>query len=283
MKLEISRMIPLVKDAPIMTFRLFRLFASENGDSLHLTVDKRIDSAISKRKFGKGDGMLNIKKMLPLLGILVMVIFICGVLDLSAANGKHIIVIDPAHGGEDAGVKLTEKIDEKDITLAVALALRKELAEEKKMEIILTRDSDKDVSLEDRKNNIAKIKPDLVLSLHTNSGFGKNASGFELYCPEFDKGKKTTKGSAAQDKNKYLNDSVRMARIIQENLNTLFPRKGRGLRRADFSATENLFVPVVVVEMGFATNPEDRNKLLSPHTQTEIAKALAKSIKIFFR
>ncbi len=52
------------------------------------------------------------------------------------------------------------------------------------MEIILTRDSDKEVSLEERKKNIAKIKPDFVLSLHTNVGFGKNASGFELYCPE---------------------------------------------------------------------------------------------------
>jgi N-acetylmuramoyl-L-alanine amidase len=247
-----------------------------------LTVDKRIDSAISKRKFGKGEGMPNIKKI-SLLSVLTLVFFICGVLDLSAATGKHIIVIDPAHGGDDAGVKLTEKVDEKDITLAVALALRKELAEEKKVEIILTRDADKDVSLEDRKNNITKIKPNFVLSLHTNSGFGKNASGFELYCPEFDKRKKTTKDGAAQDSNKYLNDSVRMARIIQENFHTLFPRKGRGLRRADYPATENLLVPVVVVEMGFATNPEDRNKLLSPHTQTEIAKALAKSIKIFFR
>jgi N-acetylmuramoyl-L-alanine amidase len=74
-----------------------------------------------------------------------------------------------------------------------------------------------------------------------------------------------------------------MARIIQENLNAVFPRKGRGLRRADFPATENLFVPVVVVEMGFATNPEDKNKLLSPDTQTAIANALAKSIKSFYR
>ena len=47
--------------------------------------------------------------------------------------------------------------------------------------------------------------------------------------------------------------------------------------------TEGLFVPAVVVEMGFATNSEDKKKLLSPDTQTEIAKALAKSIKSFFR
>jgi N-acetylmuramoyl-L-alanine amidase len=251
-----------------------------------LIVDKRSDSAISKREFRTGEVMLDKKKILPLLGILALAFLICGVLELSAAPRKHIIVIDPAHGGQDTGIKLTDKVDEKDITLAIALALRKELAKENNLEIILTRDSDKEVSLEDRKKNIVEISPDFVLSLHTNSGFGKNASGFELYCPEFNKDikeKKTAKGGVAQDKNKYLNDSVRMARIIQENLNTLFPRKGRGLRRADFPVTENLFVPVVVVEMGFTTNSEDKNKLLSPDTKTEIANALAKSIKSFYR
>jgi N-acetylmuramoyl-L-alanine amidase len=251
-----------------------------------LIVDKRSDSAISKRKFKTGEVMFDKKKILPLLGILALAFLICGVLDLSAAPRKHIIVIDPAHGGQDTGIKLTDKVDEKDITLAIALALRKELAKENNLEIILTRDSDKMVSLEDRKKNIAKIKPDFVLSLHTNAGFGKSASGFELYCPEFNKDikeKKTAKGGARQEKNKYLNDSVRMARIIQENLNTLFPRKGRGLRRADLPVTEDLFVPVVVVEMGFATNPEDKKKLLSLNTQTEIANALGKSIKSFYR
>ena len=230
--------------------------------------------------------MLDKKKILPLLGILVLAFFICGVLELSAAPGKHIIIIDPAHGGQDTGIKLTDKVDEKDITLAVALALRKELAKENNLEIILTRDSDKMVSLEDRKKNIVKIKPNFVLSLHANAGFGKNASGFELYCPKFNndiKEKKTAKIGVPQGGNKYLNDSVRMGRIIQENLNTLFPRKGRGLRSVDLPITEDLFVPAVVVEMGFATHSEDKKKLLSGETQTEIARALVKSIKIFFR
>ncbi len=46
---------------------------------------------------------------------------------------------------------------------------------------------------------------------------------------------------------------------------------------------EGLLVPAVAVEIGFATNPEDKKKLLSLNTQTEIAKALAKSIKSFYR
>jgi N-acetylmuramoyl-L-alanine amidase len=55
------------------------------------------------------------------------------------------------------------------------------------------------------------------------------------------------------------------------------------LRRADLPIIEGLFVPAVVVEMSFATNPEDKKKLLSLNTQTEIAKTLAKSIVSFYR
>ena len=252
-----------------------------------MIVDKRSDFAISIRGLETGGVMFYIKKILSLLGILALVFLICGVwVELSAAPRKHVIIIDPAHGGQDTGIKLTYKVDEKDITLAVAMALRKELAEEKNLEIILTRDSDKEVSLEDRKKNIAEIKPDILISLHTNAGFDKSASGFELYCPEFNKDikeKSTSEDIELRGGKKSFNDSVKMARMIQANLNTLFPRKGRGLRRADLPVTDKLFVPTVVVEMGFATNSEDKKKLLSPDSQKEIAKALAKSIKTFFR
>jgi N-acetylmuramoyl-L-alanine amidase len=84
-------------------------------------------------------------------------------------------------------------------------------------------------------------------------------------------------------KNKCQNDSLAMAKIVQENLNALFPRKGRGLRKADSPVTDSLLVPSVVVEMSFATNSEDKKKLLSANTQTDVAKALSKSVKTFFR
>ncbi len=82
--------------------------------------------------------------------------------------------------------------------------------------------------------------------------------------------------------NKYLNDTVKLAHLVQKNLDSLFPRKGRGLREADVPLAEGLSVPVLVVELGFATNPDEKKKLASGKTQTEIARALAKSIKSFF-
>jgi N-acetylmuramoyl-L-alanine amidase len=208
-------------------------------------------------------------------------------LNLSAAGKKYVILIDPAHGGKDQGIKLTSDVYEKDITLAVALSIKKELLKESNLEVVLTRDSDKTVTEEDRKTNIEKIKPDFLLSLHVNGGFGKNASGFELYYQGLSeniiKGKKTAKDDKLQIKNKCQNDSLTMAKIVQENMNTLFPRKNRGLRKADLLVTDGLLVPALVVEMGFATNSEDKSKLLSSKTQTEISKSLAKSIKTFYR
>lgn len=230
--------------------------------------------------------MFDKKKILLVLSIMVCFLFYAA-LELSAMQKKRIILIDPAHGGQDQGIKLTNDVAEKDITLAVALSIKKELSKENNLEVVLTRDSDKTVTEEDRKKNIEKIKPDFFLSLHVNGGFGRNASGFELYYQGLSedaiKGKKTAKDDKLQVKNKCQNDSLAMAKIVQENLNALFPRKGRGLRKADLPVTDGLLVPALVVEMGFATNSEDKSKLLSLKTQTEISRSLAKSVKTFFR
>lgn len=214
----------------------------------------------------------------------VLMLYLPG-FSIYAETAKHIVVIDPAHGGEDNGVLSIDKVAEKDLTLAIAFALQKELAKENNIEVILTRNSDKTLYRDERKKNIAKQNPALVLSLHVNGGFGRNASGFELYYPGFkdvDIPKKSSKGLVATPSNKHLNDTVKLAHLVQSNLDSLFPRKGRGLREADVPLAEGLSIPVLVVELGFATNSDDKKKLASSKTQTLIARALAKSIKSFF-
>lgn len=222
-----------------------------------------------------------------LLILILAVIFIfAGTLSSEAEQKKHIVMIDPAHGGEDSGVKVTEKIGEKDITLSIALALQKEMAKERNFEIVLSRDSDKTVTLEERKKIRDKVKPDILLSIHINSGFGKNASGFELYYPglkSLDDQKKQTKKIVKDSKNKYLNDSIKLAQIIQKNIDSLFPRKGRGLREADLPILEGSMIPALSIEIGFASNAEERKRILAANTQVGIAQALAKSIKSFFQ
>ena len=201
----------------------------------------------------------------------------------TAQTAKHIVVIDAAHGGDDAGVLGVDGAAEKDVTLAIALALQKELAKGGNMEVALTRNTDRTLSLDERKKAISKINPALVLSLHANGGFGKNATGFELYYPGFSKAGAANKtAKAAAPDYGYLNDTVKLARLVQKNLDSLFPRQRRGLREAGIPLAEGLAVPVLVVEIGFITNADGKKKLTSVKTQAEIAGALAKSIQAFF-
>lgn len=201
-----------------------------------------------------------------------------------AQTARHIVVIDPAHGGDDKGVLGVDGTVEKDVTLAIALALKKELAKGGDVEALLTRNTDQTLSLDERKKIILKTNPALVLSLHANAGFGKTATGFELYYPGFAKAvaaKKTVPASGSPD-NRHLNDTVKLAHLVQKNLDSLFPRQGRGLREAGIPLAEGLKLPVLVVELGFLTNSDAKKKLISGKTQAEIAGALAKSIRGFF-
>jgi len=201
-------------------------------------------------------------------------------------HGKRLVVIDPAHGGTDFGVKLTDKEYEKNITLAISLLLKKELDKVGNVQVQLTRSSDKDVSLSERKKIIMASRSQVLVSIHVNAGFGKTSTGYELYFPGF----KTASAEQSDSKeilkdmarNKYLNESVRLSQLIQKNMSSVFPRKSRGLRDASIPVIEDLSIPAVVVEIGFATNPEDRKKIMDGNTQNAVAHALCQSIKDYF-
>ncbi len=225
------------------------------------------------------------KKILVLIAFAVLACFGWGAEEVAAAGKNHIILIDPAHGGKDPGLKLHDDVSEKDITLAVALQIKKELAQEPNLQIILTRDADKTLDLEARRKMIKNLNPDMVLNLHVNGGFGKEASGFEIYYPSCGAGdpSATPKTGRTKPQSQCQNSSLKMAKLVSDHFNALFPRKARGLRMADLPVTEGLMVPTVAVETGFATHAVDRKNLMSRKTQAEMGKALAVSIKAFSR
>ncbi len=199
---------------------------------------------------------------------------------------KGVIVIDPAHGGADEGVKLTEKIFEKDVTLKVALALQKELQAEGVGPVQLTRTSDSTVKLSERTKMIRTAGSGLLISLHVNAAFGKKAAGYEVYFPGFGAAAPAQKEGAAEiirdmAGNKHLNASVALAQDILRNMQDVLPREDRRLRDAPVPVLEGLSLPAVVVEMGFATNAEDRKVLMGDNGQKAIAQALAKSVREF--
>lgn len=207
------------------------------------------------------------------------------------ATGKYVVILDPAHGGKDDGVHLARNVSEKDLTLAVAELIKKNLDEAKTIVVRFTRTGDTDVAMADRVGAAIKANADLFISLHVNAGFEKDSAGYEMYFPGFkgqDNPKGAPKGESASilrdmARTQYLNESVRFAQILQKRLDPVFPRMDRGLREAPVLVLQNLRIPAVDLEMGFATNPTDRKKLQEESIQAAVAKAVAESIREFFQ
>ena len=228
-----------------------------------------------------------LKMTIPCLAVVILFVLHVQILMAQSAPVKRLVIIDAAHGGTDAGVIVTDKIREKEVTLILAQLLQKELAKSPGIQTQLTRTSDKTLSFAERVKMIKTGSGEtLFISLHVNAGFGKKATGYEIYFPGFKMSATDQNDSKAilQDmvQNKYLNDSVRLAQMIQRNMENVFPRKGRGLRDAPIPMLGDLSIPAVILEVGFATHPDDRKKILNEKTQQTIAQTLAKSISDYF-
>ena len=144
----------------------------------------------------------------------------------SAQQNRYTVLIDPAHGGEETGV-VSDRLREKDLTMNLALLIRQEAQKKANFDVQLTRSADRTMTMVERSKAAGALKPDCLLSLHVNAGFGKKATGYEVYFPGF---RQTIAGgdeSAAilkdMEKNRYLNDSVRLAQQIQTGLENGFP------------------------------------------------------------
>lgn len=203
-----------------------------------------------------------------------------------AQKNRYTVLIDPAHGGDEAGV-LADKLREKDLTLNLALLIRQEAQKGANFDVQLTRSADRTMTVSERSKAIGALQPDCLLSLHVNAGFGKKATGYEVYFPGF---RQTVAGGGDStvilkdmEKNSYLNDSVRLAQQIQASLETVFPRKGRGLRDAPSPLLDALTIPGLIVEVGFATYTEDRKKLTDEETQKAVARALVRGLRAYFQ
>jgi N-acetylmuramoyl-L-alanine amidase len=224
------------------------------------------------------------------LAFLTLAVFFLIPSMLSAADPgqkKRLVIIDAAHGGADGGVIVTDKVREKDVVLAMSQMLHKELAKMPGIQVQMTRTSDKMLSTAERRQMIEAAPADaLFISLHVNAGFGKNATGYEIYFPGFKTTPEEKGGSKTivkdMARNKSLNDSVRFAQVIQRNMENIFPRKGRGLRDASMPVLNDLPMTAVVLEIGFATHADDRKKIMDVKTQQAIAQALTRSVRDFF-
>mgnify|MGYP006048975111 FL=1 len=158
----------------------------------------------------------------------------------------RIIVIDPGHGGKDPGA-VSGKAVEKAIVLNVANKLKQKL-EAAGAIVKMTRTGDTYPSLEQRVQFARDNYGEIFISLHANAA-GASAQGTETFY-----------SISANDNEK---EDYALATFINSEIVKNANMKDRGVKREDYYVIRNLYIPSVLVELGFVTNSEDRSKLVN--------------------
>ena len=167
-----------------------------------------------------------------------------------------LFAIDAGHGGYDNGASYEGRL-EKDDNLRLALAVRDELIR-LGQDVVMTRDTDVFVPLDERANIANNAGADLFISLHRNSYPEQlpTANGVENYIYTY-----------ATDENE------RMARIVLDRVVAVGVQRDRGVSRANFAVLRYAEMPSMLLEMGFINNEED-NRLFDENLQA-YAQAIA--------
>lgn len=229
-----------------------------------------------------------------------------------ASSEPRVVVIDPGHGGRDPGNIGRGGVREKDLTLAVARRLAEILRESGGYEVHLTRTTDTLIALADRPHMANRWKANrpaaLFISIHANSVSSPRPAGFETFflsdartederrvaemenaAVAYEEVQEVAANTSDLDwifntlrNDFYIRASNDLAEVIQERLATFHPGPNRGVKQAGFRVLVGAFMPAVLVEMAFLSNPAEAALLKDAAFQRKTAEALAGAIDQFF-
>ncbi len=199
--------------------------------------------------------------------------------------GSKRIVIDPGHGGKDPGiVSATLGYTEKAATLDTALRL-KLLLEKRGFEVILTREKDTFVDLDDRPAAANKLKADCFISLHYNGGAKGDATtaGIETYCLTPAGQYSTNKASGraditAEPGNRFDTFNLLLGWNVQRSLVKATSAEDRGVRRARFAVLRPLNCPGILVEGGFISSRAEGAQIANAAYRQKLAEAIGDGV-----
>lgn len=172
---------------------------------------------------------------------------------------KYTVVLDAGHGGEDGGT-VEQTVTEKEINLAVVLKIR-ELLENQGICVVLTREQDIFIKLEERVRVANGEKADLFVSIHCNY-YEKDSSIYGLEC-YYCKGAEDGKYYAER----ILDTIEKSGEIVSRNA-----------KPSGYYILKNTTVPAVLVETGYLSNYNERNQLISGEYQGKLAQELVEGI-----
>jgi len=214
------------------------------------------------------------------------------------------IVIDPGHGGRDPGARGPRGTEEKDITLKVGLKLRDLLSKQPGVRVMMTRDRDVFVELEDRAKYANSLEADLFVSIHVNSHPQRTVKGIEIY--HFGEAKDQRALEVAARENgtplsstgvgwEYLVADLLTTKKIEESLELAWTTKeamvthmnghyatvDHGVKTAPFYVLRFTSMPSILAEIAYVSNPSEEDLLRTGTFVTRVAESLNEGIKAF--
>jgi len=220
---------------------------------------------------------------------------------------NFIVAIDAGHGGEDAGAIGHRRLQESDITLAIAKKLKNQLDMIPGVSAVLTRSDDYFVALRKRIDLARKYQADLFVSIHCNASRNRDATGTEIYFLSLTGATDEAARSVAEKENAAdliggiapetgddllsilfdlrQNDTVRrsseLAEILIDAVGEDTRLTTRGVKQAGFTVLKAPEIPSVLVETAFITNPREAAILKDVQFQTKFAGLLAEGIQSY--
>lgn len=219
-------------------------------------------------------------------------------------KGYTTIVIDPGHGGKDPGARGLQRTSEKDITLKVGLQLKALLSKQPGVRVLMTRDRDVFVELEDRTRFANNNEADLFVSIHVNSHPSRAVKGIEIY--HFGEAKDQRALEVAARENgtpinntgvgwEYLVADLLTAKKIESSLELAWNAKeamvtqmneryavtDHGVKSAPFYVLRFTSMPSILAEIAYISNPTEEDLLRQPTFVKDVAQALYQGIASF--
>lgn len=206
-------------------------------------------------------------------------------LNLKQKRKTRTVVIDPGHGGRQDGT-IQHGVKEKDLTLKTALQVASKLRA-LGYKVYLTRQDDRDISLDDRANLAAKYKADALVSIHYNSAPSLSARGIETYVFHL-YGQPGTHSEPSSDDfmpgyaYPFNGQSRCLGWCIQKRIINALKMQDRGVRSENLKVLRLSACPSVLVECGFLSNVQECKKCASPTYQKMLSDAIAQGIHRYF-
>lgn len=187
-------------------------------------------------------------------------------------KGPLTVLLDPGHGGPDTGARGRRGTLEKNINLDIARRVQGQL-QAHGIQVLMTRNTDRFITLPCRISIEKKFKPDLFVSIHTNAARNRSVHGIEIF---YYANANAKENGACFKQNR--SKSYQLARLVQSKIITNIRKTSRGVKNARYFVLRNSDTPAILIEVGFISHPWEEKSLLQKDYRDQMAQAIAQAI-----